>query len=199
MLLNMSLLDDERNGDDVTALLDAWSQGEPRALERLMSVVHDELRAMSRRIFRRERSGHTLQPTAVVNELFLKLAGQRQVNWRGRAEFFGVAATLMRRILVDHARAVHTEKRGGQTVRVSFDEALDLPHGMAPEILAFDGALIDLARRSPRQSRVVEMRVLVGLTLEEIAAVEEISLSTVSRDWKTARLFLLQQLGRQGG
>ena len=199
MCLNMSLLDDDLSGDDVTALLDAWSQGEPRALERLMNVVHDELRAMSRRIFRRERNNHTLQPTAVVHELFLKLSSQRRVNWRGRAEFFGVAAKLMRRILVDHARAVQTEKRGGYAIRVSFDEASDLPTRMAPEILAFDDALIDLARRSPRQSRVVEMRVLVGLTLEEIAAVEDISLSTVSRDWKTARLFLLQQLERQDG
>ncbi|MEM7586406.1 MAG: sigma-70 family RNA polymerase sigma factor [Acidobacteriota bacterium] len=181
---------------DVTALLDAWSRGDASALTHLMEVVQHELHRIARRLFRRERPNHTLQPTAVVHEVYLKLMGQRQVDWRGRAEFFGVAAKLMRNVLVDHARRHGALKRGGASVKIPLDEALGFPGHLAPEVLALDDALIDLARRSPRQSRIVEMRVIVGLTLEEIAAVERISLSTVSRDWKAARLFLLRQLER---
>lgn len=179
---------------DVTALLDAWSQGDSNALAQLMDVVQQELHEVARRAFKKERSDHTLQPTALVNELYLKLKGQRQVRWKDRAEFFGVAAKLMRRILVDHARHYDAAKRGREAVHVTLDEASDLPADFAPELLALDEALLDLARHSPRQSRMVEMRVLVGLTLEEIAAVEKISLSTVSREWRAARLFLLKQL-----
>ncbi len=181
---------------DVTGLLDAWSAGDASALAQLMDVVQHELRRIARRQFRGERPGHTLQPTAVVNEVYLKLKGQRQVSWRGRAEFFGVAAKLMRRILVDHARRHGARKRGGETIRVPVDEALGLPEQLLPEVVALDDALLDLARRSPRQSRIVEMRVIVGLTLEEVAAVENVSPSTVYRDWKAARLFLLSQLRR---
>ncbi len=194
---------------DVTGLLDQWSAGDASALAELMDVVQQELRRIARRQFRGERPDHTLQPTAVVNEVYLKLKGQRQVSWRGRAEFFAVAAKLMRRILVDHARRHAAEKRGGAAVRVTVDEALEVPEGFPrrgtsgatlPEVVALDDALLDLARRSARQSRIVEMRVIVGLTLEEIAAVEKVSPSTVSRDWKAARLFLLSQLqaGAQG-
>ncbi len=180
---------------DVSVLLDAWSQGEAGALDRLMDVVQQELRAIAGRYFKKERRDHTLQPTAVVNELYLKLAGQRQVQWHSRAEFFAVAARLMRRVLVDYARRHHAEKRRGAQgiglVRVSLEDAVDVP---APEVIALDDALLDLERRSPRQSRIVEMRLLVGLTLEEIAAVEKVSPSTVSRDWTAARLFLVRQL-----
>jgi RNA polymerase sigma factor (TIGR02999 family) len=130
----------------------------------------------------------------VVNELYLKLTAQRQVAWHGRAEFFAVAARLMRRILVDHARRHHALKRGGGTVRVALDGELGFPAELAPDLIALDDALIDLARRSPRQSRIVEMRLIVGLNLEEIATVEKVSPSTVSREWKTARLYLLGQL-----
>jgi RNA polymerase sigma-70 factor (ECF subfamily) len=179
---------------DVTALLDAWSHGDATALGRLMDVVQDELHQIASRLFRSERPDHTLQPTALVHEVFLKLKGQRQVDWRGRAQFFAVAAKLMRRLLVDHARRHQASKRGGDELRIPFEEVLGFPVYLAPEIVALDDALIDLDRRSPRQSRIVEMRVIVGLTLEEIAAVEDVSLSTVSRDWKTARLFLLRQL-----
>ncbi len=192
---------------DVTALLDAWSAGDSSALAELMHVVQHELRRIARRQFRGERPDHTLQPTAVVNEVYLKLKGQRQVDWRGRAEFFGVAAKLMRRILVDYARRHGAGKRGGGTARITVEEAFGLPEGrhkgtstiLLPELVALDDALFDLARRGPRQSRIVEMRVIVGLTLEEIATVEGISLSTVSRDWKAARLFLLSQLRRAPG
>ncbi len=184
---------------DVTALLEAWSRGEHSALAQLMDVVQKELHQLASRLFRGERPNHTLQPTAVVHEVYLKLQGQRRVDFHHRAEFFAVAARLMRRILVDHARRHRAVKRGGRTVQVAldgvaFDEAAGLPAHLAPEVVALDHALIDLERRSPRQSRIVEMRLLVGLTLEEIAGVEKISLSTVSRDWKAARLFLLSQL-----
>ncbi len=178
---------------DVTALLDAWNRGERGALDRLIEAVHDELHEIATRVFRGERPGHTLQPTAVVNELYLKLQAERRVSWRNRAQLLGVAARLMRRILVDHARRRAAERRGGGSVRISFAEIHDLP-AEAPEIVTLDRALVELERRSPRQSRIVEMRVLVGLTLEEIAAVENVSRATVSRDWKTARLFLLSQL-----
>ncbi len=184
--------------DDVTVLLDAWSQGDADALARLMGVVQEELHEIAGRMFRGERPGHTLQPTALVHEVYLKLKGERQVDWRGRAEFFGVAAKLMRNILVDHARRHNTLKRGRDTVQIPLDEALGFPRHLAPEVLALDDALIDLARRSPRQSRIVEMVVIVGLNLKEVAAVEKISLSTVSREWKAAKLFLLSQLQRIG-
>jgi len=172
-----------------------WSN--PAALEELMITVREELLQMARKAFRQERRNHTLQPTALVHELYLRFQGQRQVAWRSRAQFFAVAARLMRRILVDHARKHGADKRGGGLARVAFDEAAGLPRALAPEVLALDGALLDLERRSPRGARIVEMRVLVGLTLEEIAAVEGVSLSTASREWRAARLFLLRQL--EGG
>ncbi|MCP4657066.1 MAG: RNA polymerase subunit sigma-70 [bacterium] len=179
---------------DVTALLDAWSEGDASALVELMDVAQKELHRIASRLFEDERADHTLQPTAVVNELYLKLKGQRQVEWHSRAEFFAVAARLMRRVLVDHARRHHALKRGGGTVRVAVDENLGFPSELAPRLTALDDALISLARRSPRQSRIVEMRIIVGLTLEEIAAVEKVSPSTVSREWRAAHLFLLSQL-----
>ena len=179
---------------DVTALLEAWRQGEDDALPRLMDVVQQELLQMARGLFRGERQGHTLQPTALVNEVYLKLQAQRRVGPSNRAELFAVAARLMRRILVDHARKHLAEKRGSGTVHLELDEGAGLPRHLAPEMLSLDDALLDLERRSPRQSQVVEMRVLVGLSLEEIAGVLRISLSTVSREWKAARLFLLSQL-----
>jgi len=195
------LLDDARllalmtaPASDVTALLDAWSEGDPSALVELMDVAQKELHRIASRLFEDERADHTLQPTAVVNELYLKLKGQRQVEWHSRAEFFAVAARLMRRVLVDHARRHHALKRGGGTVRVALDENLGFPSELAPRLTALDDALISLAHRSPRQSRIVEMRIIVGLTLEEIAAVERVSPSTVSREWRAARLFLLSQL-----
>lgn len=179
---------------DVTALLEAWRQGEDDALVRLMDVVQKELHQIASRMFRGERAGHTLQPTAMVNEVYLRLTAQRRVGLRNRADLFAVAARLMRRILVDHARRHLAAKRGAGVLHLELDEGAGLPGHLAPEMLHLDDALIDLERRSPRQSRIVEMRVLVGLTLEEVAGVEKISLSSVSREWKAARLFLLSQL-----
>ena len=138
---------------DVTALLDAWSEGDASALVELMDVAQKELHRIASRLFEDERADHTLQPTAVVNELYLKLKGQRQVEWHSRAEFFAVAARLMRRVLVDHARRHHALKRGGGTVRVALDENLGFPSELAPRLTALDDALSSLARRSPRQSR----------------------------------------------
>ena len=179
---------------DVTALLEAWSGGDDSALVELMEVVQKELHLIARALFRRERPGHTLQPTALVHEVFFKLESQRRVDFRHRREFFAVAARLMRRVLVDHARRHDAVKRGGRAVQVELDASAELPEHRLPEVLALDDALIDLERRSPRQARIVEMRALVGLTLEEIGRVEKISLSTVSREWRAARLFLLSQL-----
>ncbi len=181
---------------DVTALLEAWNKGDEKALGTLVEQVQGDLHDMAARLFHGERPNHTLQPTAVVAEVYLRLQKQRRVGVRHRTEFFAVAAKLMRRVLVDHARRTGREKRGGHRVQVELDESCGLPKGLMPEILALDHALLDLERRSPRQNRIVEMRVMVGLNLEEIAAVEKISLSTVSREWKAARLFLLSQLSR---
>lgn len=177
---------------DVTALLEAWNRGEPAALDHLVEAVHPDLHQIAARVFHGEREGHTLQPTAVVNELYLKLRKERHVSWQNRAQLFAVASRLMRRILVDHARRHGAARRGGGVARVTLDEIHDLP-AEAPEILVLDQALQDLERRSQRQSRIVEMR-LVGLTLEEIATVEDVSPATISRAWKTARLFLLSRL-----
>ena len=183
-----------RKEGDVTALLEAWRRGEEDALVQLMDLVQLELHSIASHLFRGERRDHTLQPTAVVNEIYLRFHQQERVGLHNRAEFFAVAARLMRRVLVDHARRHHAGKRGGGAVHLSFEEEAGLPAHLSPEVLALDHALIDLERRSPRQSRIVELRLLVGLNLEEIAAVEKIALSTVSRDWKAARLFLLSQL-----
>ena len=179
---------------DVTALLEAWSQGDDSALVQLMTVVREELHRIASQQFRRERPGHTLQPTALVHEVYLKLERQRRVNFRHRNGFFVVAARLMRRVLVDHARQKDAVKRGSRLIKVTFADAVDLPEHLAPKMVALDDALIDLERRSPRQNRIVEMHVLVGMTLEEIASVEKVSRSTVSREWRAARLFLLSQL-----
>ncbi|MEM7587999.1 MAG: sigma-70 family RNA polymerase sigma factor [Acidobacteriota bacterium] len=185
----MSLTDSE-----VTALLDAWSDGEPDALSELMPVVYDELRRMAESQFRREGQNHTLQPTAVVNEVFLRLKGQRRVHWRSRAEFFAVAARLIRRVLVDHARHRKRIKRGGNVPRVPLDEMLDRAEARAPDLIALDDALEALGDFSPRQSRVVELRIFGGLTLEEISRVLEMSRSTVHREWNAALLWLRREL-----
>lgn len=200
LLATMARSSGEATGE-VTDLLDAWRRGEEQALVRLMEVVQGELHQIARRLFRGERRDHTLQPTAVVNELYLRLARQHHIGVRNRSELLAVAAHMMRRVLVDHARRRGRQKRGGGVIHLELDEGLGLPSGpgaAGPDVLALDDALIDLERRSPRQSRIVELRLLVGLELEEIATVEGISRSTVSREWKAARLFLLRQLDGAG-
>ncbi len=181
---------------EVSQLLDAWSDGDSEALDQLMPLVSDELRRIARRYFYDEPSGHTLQPTAVVNEAFIRLKAQRKVRWHGRAQFFGAAAQLIRRILVDYARHRRAEKRGGKVLIVPLDEALSLPEELDPDLIALDDALEDLAQLDPRQARIVELRFFGGLDFQEIAELEKISRSTVWREWKTALPFLRRELSR---
>ena len=180
----------------VTGLLDAWSEGDAKALDRLMPLVVDDLRQVAARYLAAETPGHTLQPTALVNEVFLRLVGRRTVIWRNRAQFFAVAAEIMRRILVDHARRRKAERHGCGLVRVPLDEGI--PDGADDlDLVALDEALKRLERLDPRQSRIVELRYFAGLTIEETASVLEVSTMTVKREWRTARLWLWKELQRE--
>lgn len=188
---------------EITALLGEWSTGDREALERLMPLVFDELRQLARSQFRREPDGHTLQPTALVHEVYMRLAGQRKVEWQNRSQFFAFAALLMRRILVDHAKARVTAKRGGGAVVLPLNEALagasdDDGEPAGVELLALDEALAALAEVDSRQARIVELRFFAGLTHEEIAELLGISVTTVKRDWKTARYFLYRAMASGG-
>lgn len=178
---------------DVTRLLDAWSGGDPEALDRLMPLVVGDLRQVAAKYLAGEDAAHTLQPTALVNEVYLRLAGRRTVHWQNRAQFFAVAAEIMRRILVDHARRRKRAKHGHGLLRVPLDESIPLPEDDL-DLIALDAALDRLAAIDPRQSRVVELRYFAGLTIEETAAVLECSPMTVKREWRTARLWLFDEL-----
>jgi RNA polymerase sigma factor (TIGR02999 family) len=184
---------------DVTQLLVLWSQGEAGALERLLPIVYAELHRIAARQLRRERRDHTLNPTALVHELYLRLVDQRRASWQNRAQFFGVAARLMRRVLVDHARSRQADKRGGSATHVSLEEAGDQP-GVAAlaDVLAVDDALERLAGQDPQQVRMIELRFFAGLTVEETAHVLERSPRTVKREWRLARAWLHREL-RGGG
>jgi len=179
---------------DVTRLLQAWSDGDAAALDRLMPIVYDQLRAIAARYLRRERREHTLQPTALVNEAYLRLVDQRDVRWQNRAHFAGVAAQLMRRILVDHAKQRSRLKRGGGARTVALDDALVLSDARAEDLVALDRALTALAAFDERKSRVVELRYFGGLSVEETAEVLKVSQITVARDWKLAKAWLYTQL-----
>ncbi len=179
---------------DITRLLLDWSQGDRQALDQLMPLVFDELRRVARGYFVDERAGHTLQPTALVNEVFVRLVDRRKVTWANRNHFFGFAAQLMRRVLVDHARGHKAGKRGGGIPMASLDEALALAETRDLDLLALDAALDDLARIDPQGSRVVEMRFFAGLTHDEIADVLDISAITARRQWNTAKLWLFRHL-----
>ena len=180
----------------VTELLLAWGDGDLSALDQLIPLVHAELRQIAARCMARERLGHTLQPTALVNEVYLRLVDVERIRWQNRAHFLAVAARLMRRILVDFARSRHYQKRGGGGQRVAFDEALVVDVGRGHDLLALDDALDELARVDERQSQIVVMRFFAGLTVEEIAGVLTISPATVMRDWKLAKAWLLRELDR---
>lgn len=182
-------------GADVTQLLQQWSDGQEQALDRLLPQIHGELRMLAASYLRRERPDHTLQPTALVNEAFLKLVDQRAVRWQNRAHFFGIAAQAMRRILVDHARAHAASKRGGAMRKVPLDDAVigDVPD---VDLLALDQALTRLAAMDPQQSRIVELRFFGGLTTEETAEVMRISPATIGREWRMAKAWLSAELGR---
>jgi RNA polymerase sigma factor (TIGR02999 family) len=178
----------------VTALLRAWSDGDEGALERLIPLVEAELRRLARGYMGRERRDHTLQVTALVNEAFLRLTDARQLRWQDRAHFLGISARLMRRVLVDHARARGYQKRGGAARRVELDEALVVSPGLSVELLALDRALDELAAADPRKARVIELRFFGGLSVEETAEALHVSTDTVKRDWRLARLWLLREL-----
>jgi len=178
----------------VTGLLVDWGHGDPAALERMLPLVYSHLRALARRQLRRERAGHTLQPTALVNELYLRLVDQRRATWDNRAQFFAVAAQMMRRILVDHARAQVAAKRGGSSPRLSLDEVPEVESQPAFEVLDVDQALTRLAELDPDQARIVELRFFSGLTVEETAHVLGRSPRTIKREWRLAKAWLYQRL-----
>jgi RNA polymerase sigma factor (TIGR02999 family) len=182
---------------EITRLLTDWSRGDRQALEKLTPLVYDELRRLASRYLRRERSGHTLQSTALVHEAYLKLVEQKNVKWQSRAHFFGIAAQMIRRILVDYARAHNADKRGAGAEKLSLDEAIALPGGPDLDLIALDDALEGLARLDARQSRLVELRFFAGLTLEETAEVLDMSLATAKRDWVSAKAWLSRELRKQ--
>jgi RNA polymerase sigma factor (TIGR02999 family) len=179
---------------EVTALLQAWSEGDSVARDRLIPLVYAELRLRAAGFLRRERRGHTLQPTALVNEAYLRLVDQRRAVWRNRAQFFGVAAEMMRRILVDRARVHRAAKRSGRWARVTLDPALAITHPIDVDVLDLDAALTRLAALDPRKSRIAELRFFGGLSLEETGEALGVSLATVERDWQVARAWLFDAL-----
>ena len=178
----------------VTRLLIAWGEGDAEASQQLMPLVYDELRHLARGYLRRERGDHTLQPTALVHEAYLRLVDTTQVNWQSRVHFYGVAARLMRRVLVDHARAHAAAKRGGQVEKISLDEAGDILRDEGAGLVMLDDALQGLSQLYQRQSRVVELRFFGGLNTQEIAETLQVSDSTVERDWNFALLWLKREM-----
>jgi len=178
----------------VTQLLRAWGGGDERALEQLLPLVEAELRRLARGYMARERRGHTLQTTALVNEAFVRLVDARQLGWQDRAHFLGISARLMRRVLVDHARARGYHKRGGGARKTSLHEAMAVSPALDLDVLALDRALQGLAKVDERKSRVVELRFFGGLSVEETAEVLHVSNDTVKRDWRLAKLWLLREL-----
>ena len=179
---------------EITQLLVEWSGGNQAALDKLYPLVYEELRRMAHRFMRRERKGHTLQTTALINEAYLRLVDQKNVHWANRSHFFGISAQIMRRILVDHARRYAYDKRGGGAQKVSLDEAALVTKDRARELLLLDEALNGLAKLDPRRSKVVELRYFGGLNNSEIAELLKISANTVMRDWNMARAWIYQQL-----
>jgi len=185
-------------GVGVTALLMDWSNGDRDALERLMPLVYEELRNIARRHLSREDPAHTLQSTALVHEAYLRLVDQQRVQWQNRAHFFAVAAQLVRRILLDHARRQNAEKRGGKATVLTLDEGLVAEPERDIDLVALDEALNALAELDPQQARVVELRFFAGLTIAETAEAMGISGTTVQRDWITAKAWLFDRLSHGG-
>jgi RNA polymerase sigma factor (TIGR02999 family) len=182
---------------DVTRLLQDWGEGDPSALERLIPLVFADLRQIAGRMFQRESDGHTLQPTALVNEVYLRLMDQRKIHWQNREQFFGVAALMMRRILVDYAKGRQAAKRGSGAPKVQLDETIAVPELRGVDVVALDEALSRLAEIDPRQGRIVEMRFFMGLDHEEIGDLLKISVTTVKREWRTAKLWLYRELSHR--
>jgi RNA polymerase sigma factor (TIGR02999 family) len=180
---------------DITGLLVRWSEGDADALDRLMPVIYRECLVIAEQQLRREHPDHTLDPTALVHELYLRLVDQRRASWESRSHFFGIAAKLMRRILVDHARARRAEKRGGGALLVSLGAAADTPNESCVEdVLAIDGALDRLAAVDPEQVQIIELRFFAGMTVEETARLVNRSPRTVKREWRLAKAWLFREL-----
>ena len=182
---------------DITGLLDDWGRGDRRALDALLPLVYSELRRVAARQLRHERDDHSLQPTALVHEAYLRLVVQRRADWRSRAHFFGVAAQVMRRILVDHARRRLADKRGDGVRSVSIEQAMETPAVHAIPILDLEDALERLASIDAGLVKIVELRAFGGLTIEEVAQVLNVSPSTVKREWRTAKAWLTRELGAE--
>jgi RNA polymerase sigma factor (TIGR02999 family) len=183
---------------EITQLLAEWREGKQSALDELYPLVYDELHRLARRYMSRERKGHTLQTTALINEAYVRLVDQKNVHWANRSHFFAISAQIMRRILIDHARRHAYAKRGGGARQVSLEEAATVVPNKSEELLRLDEALKSLAEMDPRRSQVVELRYFGGLNNEEIAGVLHISENTVTRDWNMARAWLYQQLTGSG-
>ncbi len=178
---------------EVTLLLNAMQSGDPTATGKLLPLVYTELHRLAANYMRRERAGHTLQPTALINETYLRLTGDT-INWQNRAHFMGVAANIMRRVLVDHARAHKAGMRGGNLQRVELEEGLAITKERSSEMLALDDALQELEKVNPRQAKVVEMRYFAGLSVEEVAATLQIGTRSVEREWALARVWLFERI-----
>jgi RNA polymerase sigma factor (TIGR02999 family) len=190
---------DLRSTHEVTQLLQAWSNGDESALRELIPLVYDDLLRIAKRYMKQEREGHTLQTTALANEAYLRLVRVKNAEWESRAHFFALYAQLMRRILVDHARARAYTKRGGGACRVELDEALALVGERSATLVALDNALNELSLFDPRKSKVVEMRFFGGMEIQQVAEVLRVSPDTVKRDWRLAKLWLARELGREEG
>lgn len=184
--------------EQVTQLLRFWSEGDQKALEKLIPLVYAELHRLARGYMRGERQGHTLQTTALINEAFIRLIEWKNVSWQNRAHFFGISARLMRQVLVDIARSHRRAKRGGDASQVTLNEAL-IPGGPGRDVVAVDDALKSLEKLDPRKVRIVELRFFAGLSTEETAEVLKLSTRTVDREWSLAQAWLLRELCRDGG
>ena len=182
---------------NVTEMLRDWRNGDQEALGKLIPMVYDELRRQAAGYLRRERSGHTLQTTALIHEAYLRLINQQNIDWQNRAHFYAIAARLMRQILVDHARKRQATKRGGSRLKIPLEEAMVISSGRDVDLVALDEALTRLAALDPQQSRIVELRYFSGLSVEETAEALGVSLRTVRRDWNVAKAWLRQQIGER--
>lgn len=180
--------------EQITQLLLRWSDGDKSAFDQLLPLVYDELRRLAKGYLRRQSDQNTLQPTALVHEAYLRLVNQEQMNWQNRAQFFGLAAKIMRGLLVDHARAAQAEKRGGSNYTVSLSEADRVGHQQDYDLVALDQALEKLSALEPRHSQIIEMRFFAGLTIEETAIALGVSHATIERDWSLARAWLYREL-----
>ena len=179
---------------EVTELLQDWSEGDESALERLMPLVYEELHRLAHQHMKREKPNHILQTSALINEAYLRLVDRPRIHWQNRAQFFGIAARVMRRILVDEARKRKSDKRGGDTIRVTLNEATNLAHEQAANVMALDDALKSLEAIDPRQSQIVELRFFGGLSVDEVAEALKLSPGTVMRDWTFARAWLKNEM-----